>query len=1215
MTSESQHDPSRQKQIDAILAEYFQARENGEAPDPETLIQQHPEFADELRILFVDPERLERSQTAAAPTLPPRPAKPDRVEEVSTLGRDGATETQEPNLLGEFGDYQLLDEIARGGMGVVFKARQTSLNRVVALKTILSGQLASSNDVARFRKEAEAAAHLDHPNIVPIHEIGEHQGQHYFSMKFVEGGSLAELVPTLANDSKKAAALMVKVAQAVHHAHQRGILHRDLKPRNVLIDGDGKPLVTDFGIAKKVEGEAGMTQTGAILGTPSYMSPEHAQADKILTTGSDVYGLGAILYELLTGRPPFRGSTTLEIILQVTNQDPEPPRKINPEIDRDLETICLKCLAKEPEKRYSSADALADDLSRWLDGKPIQARPVNRFERMAKWIRRHPTTTFLSAVCVLVLVAGLVGILSQWQQAETSRRHAEQARLDEQNARKQEKLAREKAEKAAELAKQRAKELAKQKNRIRRELHESKLLRAQLLFSANKLDQAESILWQAHFMRPDEDDQRAYWQLWDVHRKRPRTKVVRREGSLFGPKHRRLGADATRIVAVKGKQLVVRDEETGKSVASWQLTHEGTHKAALAPNAPLLAVSYLSSNDIELWSFKGPPKRLAKSSFAGGLELSPRENLGLALAGLRRKDLNERQFLRATTRLMFLGTDRLFLSRGRSASIVEIPSLKPIQVRKLLVNAPLSFSFDPISYHADQRQLLVKTGGPIEVWTLPRKKGQGIVRLELQRNENGNLVRSEPTKRGTLDFVYNKKQLRPSLVALSPDWKWLLAADSSNDTLGLWDFRTGRKISSTKFTQRARALHLSPDKRWLAVTEAKGVHLYNVPDLSPQAFFLGVRGKVTWDLDEKQMVVSRDDRMEMYPLKPILESKTLWRPRSQPSFGDILMTPGGLVLRVAPEIDGLRVWKGNKISEIAGKSWLGTTQSNLCVSPDEHYAASVSSNLLGRSICVYDVRANKIRSHVLLISPKLKGSLLVNSLAFFPGGEKLLVGTDQGLFVADVANENLVRYLPPDSKWEFTQFDFHPNGRRLVLVQSRVTTKPRPQSQWGPQYLVVLDTKTKAIVAKKQIGPLEGAPTYSSNGRYVYTRTISKLRIYDATKLEFVSELPSQSMIFRKASISPNGKLIATCAFKGDRFEVTDQIVLWDLNRQEQLTTLSPKSGAVSDVFFSPDGTDLHYVCSEKIGSVKLMIYEENMVWHLARSMPELRRQYGTDAV
>ena len=313
-------------------------------------------------------------------------------------------------VLGELGDYELLEEVGRGGQGVVFRARQKSLNRIVALKVIGLGQWATKAHLKRFRLEAEAAASLDHPCIVPIYEVGERDGQCYFSMRFVEGGQLDEVVKDAPMSIRQAVELIAKVARTAHYAHEHGILHRDIKPGNILLDAKGEPHLTDFGLARLVESESTVTRTLEVLGTPSYMAPEQAAGNNAgSTSATDVYGLGAVLYQLLTSHPPFAGGTTYETIKLLLETEPRPPRLWNPKVDRDLSTICLKCLEKDPQRRYSSALGLAEDLERWLKHEPIQARRTGVLARGKKWLQRNPTAAGI-AVLSLALIAA-VGVI------------------------------------------------------------------------------------------------------------------------------------------------------------------------------------------------------------------------------------------------------------------------------------------------------------------------------------------------------------------------------------------------------------------------------------------------------------------------------------------------------------------------------------------------------------------------------------------------------------------------------------------------------------------------------------------------------------------------------------------------------------------------------------------------------------------------------------
>jgi WD40 repeat protein/tRNA A-37 threonylcarbamoyl transferase component Bud32 len=397
-------DQSREERINGVIADYLDAVQAGQKPDPREVLARHPDLAAELRTFFA--------------------AHRDVVGDVQPAER--------------FGDYEILEEIGRGGMGVVYKARHVTLHRLAALKMILAGAFAGEQERRRFLTEAAALARLEHPHVVHLYEFGERGGQPWFALEFVEGGSLAQKLGGTPQPPRQAAEIVEKLARGIHAAHQQGIVHRDLKPANVLLAADGTPKITDFGLAKLREVEPGAmdancrTASGSVLGTPSYMAPEQAEG-KVQAIGpaADVYALGVILYEILTGRPPFRAPTLRETLNQVVHAEPVPPRRLQSGVPRDLDTICLKCLRKETGQRYAGALALAEDLRRFLDGEPIKARPTPHWERALKWVRRRPGTAaawgFVS-VAVLVLFLGSSQYYAYRQVAQADLRAAEERR-------------------------------------------------------------------------------------------------------------------------------------------------------------------------------------------------------------------------------------------------------------------------------------------------------------------------------------------------------------------------------------------------------------------------------------------------------------------------------------------------------------------------------------------------------------------------------------------------------------------------------------------------------------------------------------------------------------------------------------------------------------------------------------------------------------------
>jgi len=604
---------SREGRLDEVIALYLWSVQNGTATEQQEWLARYPDLAPELAEFFADRGRMERLAGPVRSAL---------------AGRAPGTK------VGYIGDYEILEELGRGGMGVVYKVRQTSLKRLVALKMILAGVHASTQDLARFRAEAEAVARLQHPHIVQIHEIGVHQGHPYAALEFVEGGTLGQKLAGTPLPGRQAARLVETLAHAIHAAHKEGIVHRDLKPANILLahsnsvqalelgsDPDAtryEPKITDFGLAKLVKEDSGQTKSGAIVGTPSYMAPEQAAGNtKQIGPTADIYSLGAILYELLTGRPPFRAETPMDTLMQVITQEPVSPRQLQPTVQRDLETICLKCLLKDPRKRYHSAEALADDLRRFLDGRPIQARPVGLPERSWRWCKRNPVVAALLMLVALSMASGTaVATLFAIEAGDraaaeaTQRARAEQERQAAEEARTAETKQREEAERRRGEADQARREEQEQRRlAVQREkeahwsLYMARLLAMTTHWHRQELGQVERLLDQYTPAKGAAD-----FRGWEWHYLRDQCEQnVRRISSAADLSYLVWSPDGKRLASRRPSDSAILVWDPDRARVEHTFPGKGNLPLAWSPDGQLLAAGF-ESGAMHVWDIKSGQK-------------------------------------------------------------------------------------------------------------------------------------------------------------------------------------------------------------------------------------------------------------------------------------------------------------------------------------------------------------------------------------------------------------------------------------------------------------------------------------------------------------------------------------------------------------------------------------------------------------------------------
>jgi WD40 repeat protein len=1090
---------SREGLLEEVLGEYMQRLDRGEGIDREELLARHPELAKELRSYFAGCDEVERLGRLTGPgpqretsALPPPRALPQ------TCGLEGgAPAGREVRYVG---DYELLEQIGQGGMGVIYRARQRSLPRLVALKMIRPDRLTSPADVLRFRSEAEAAASLDHPNIVPIYEVGGHEGEHYFSMKLVEGGSLAEHLPRLGSDLPAGAALLAAVARAVHYAHQRGVLHRDLKPANVLLDGgpdtpvgQRRPLVTDFGLAKRLglgPGEAGLTQQGAVVGTPNYMAPEQAAAAGGVSTAADVYALGAILYELLTGRPPFRAETPLETLVQVREREPAPPRGLNRRVDRDLETVCLKCLLKEPRKRYPSAEALADDLERWLRGEPIQARPVGARERALKWVRRRPALAALTLLLAFALVAGLAGVGWQWRRAVAS------AESDRRTA-----YARAVAQAYAEWRAGNAGEAEQVLGGCLPELRGWEWHYLRRLFRVRQLGTLDghpggvrAVAFSPDGARVASAGADGLVRVWD-------RRSLREVGTLRG----HVGAVTAVAFSPGGRHLASGD--SGGTILVWDLGGGGVVAWWRGHAAGVTGLA-----------FDPAGRRLAST---GGEELSRRELKSwgeLKLWGAATGEaLGGKAWHNLLAAVAFSPDGRCLATASHDGNMVvwDAATLKPVRIKGQIERAHrwagVAFSADGVRFAAGGWVAGGGTVGLVRVWESVRVREEATVRV-------GDEATPHELSTPGQEFHTPSRAAVSGVTFCGRDGRVVVAATADNTVQG-WYTRSGLPAFTLRGHRRAAtAVACSPDGECLASGGLDGeVRLWDV-SRSRQAFFLrdddltlrppnqGLTG-VAFSPDGARLAwASRDRAVEVRDLTTGEEVFTL---ASLPgATNGLAFSPGGTRLASAGADGAIRVWDVSARRErLCLRGHDGPVHA-VAFSPDGATLASAGAD---GTVRVWGARSGRERL-------RLRGhDGPVHVIAFSPDGRRLASAGADGVARVWEADTGRVVLALDGQHGPVYAVAFSPDGRYLATGGRDEAVRV-----WGAV------TGAPARAMRGHAGAVRGL-AYGPGGRLASAGDDAVVRLWDDAGRGLLA-LRGHTGAIRSLAFSPDGHRLASAS-------------------------------------------------------------------------------------